>query len=190
MKKILVCAALVLSAGIVYCGDPGVKTKSKAGSPAVKTKKMPPIEQIQLKDADVQKFMKAFPEYMKEVSAMGPEKANPEMLLMNALKDMGKWEGFIKSQGYSNLIEFVNSSGAILTAYSCLKMDEATAKMKEESKNMAPEMQTLMKAQFSSLESQLADMRKNVPPENLQLIGKHMKQLDELLEKTAPKSGK
>ncbi len=144
---------------------------------------------LKLTAADVDKFLKAFPDLtrqFKDVNFSQAASGSNAAGVMEGLKAKDKLEAFAKSKGYQDGASFANQCGAILLSYYVLKIDEARKQMAAESADLPAESKAMLELQFKKLDEQVAAQRKILSPETIAAVKARLPALEKLVNETQP----
>jgi len=188
MKILALPLALAAAAFAVFAAPAAFAQGQPALKPAAST---PNFSSVKLTAQDVDRFVKAFPDMVKQFKDLNFSPAAPTGAggvssnvggIVDSLKAKEKLESFAKSKGYSDGSLFATHCGSILLSYYVLKVDEARKQMAGEAAGLPPEAKTMLDAQFKKLDEQVATQKKALSPETLEAVKAKLPELDKAIQ--------
>ena len=143
----------------------------------------PDYSSLRLSSSDVDMFIKAFPDMVKQFNDLNFSPVGPNVGgMVDSLKAKERLEAFAKSKGYQDGALFASHCGSILLSYYVLKIDEARKQMAGEAAGLPPESKTMLDAQFKKLDEQVAAQRKMLSLETVEAVKARLPELDKIVQ--------
>jgi len=183
MRKSLMVVMLTVFL-LVFCGAPQETPKAEAEKPAEKAGA--DMYYSQLSESELMRFIKAFPTFRTEMEKAGKDWESTEgpdafMAMMGQYsmlhKELPELDAKLKAAGMS-WNEFMPAMGKTFMSIAAVFVDSAMMAMKEQTKGMEGDM---AKEMMKSMEEANAAY-KDVPQVNKDLVRKHLKDLEAVLD--------
>ena len=165
-------SALVLAA-VAYAEEKEPEEKTKS-------------EVIEMSREQVDRFIKALPVFIEEFPEYNPSLqasigGKPDISSFNVEENVRKLNDFSAKFGYNDFNEFTRHFTGVLTGYTCLKAIEAKAMLDAQAKALPPETFAVIQAQMGPMLETIAEMKKAVSPELLEILKPRMRELDKIM---------